>query len=129
MFRYDDIMRKVLDDLEMGKKLTAVNRMPIDEIKFDLAGFAAKIQGLDRALRERLFRVWYRKTKGTKGVPWIQGQISVLALMTSAKNPSTTVLRFKMTPRVVPDLFCCYIRLHSRGLGLLSPPTLTLVVQ
>lgn len=63
MFRYDDQMRKVLDDSRMKKKLAAFKRMQIENIKVDLAEFSANVQGLDRALQKRLFRAWYKKTK------------------------------------------------------------------
>lgn len=50
MFRYDNFMRKVLDDPKMGRKWAAFKRMSIDEVKVDMAGFSASVLGLDRAL-------------------------------------------------------------------------------
>lgn len=73
MFWYDDFMQKHLDHPEIRKKLSAMKRRPIDEIKVDLAGFSASLQGSGRALRGSLFRAWYRKTKRAERVPLIQG--------------------------------------------------------
>lgn len=69
-------MRRVLENPEMAKKLAVVKRMKINEIKVDLAGYFANVEGSYKALQERLFRAWYIKLKGVEGVPWIRGSDS-----------------------------------------------------